>query len=127
MQSRPAPSSSRRIDENWLQQWIAFGMLEMAIYLTNRRISPPTSQSTISLPSGERVRRNPESPSISGDCAECNRSPVRAAPIPGVRRVSSHRLWDGAPRVSRPSSPVEAVSVMRLGFDSARCWLRPFR
>ena len=36
MQSRPAPSSSRRIDENWLQQWIAFGMLEMAIYLTKQ-------------------------------------------------------------------------------------------
>jgi hypothetical protein len=37
MQSRSAPSSSsRRIDENWLQQWIAFGMLEMAIYLTKQ-------------------------------------------------------------------------------------------
>ena len=37
MQSRPAPSSSsRRIDENWLQQWIAFGMLDMAIYLTKQ-------------------------------------------------------------------------------------------
>ena len=37
MQSHPPPSSSsRRIDENWLQQWIAFGMLEMAIYLTKQ-------------------------------------------------------------------------------------------
>ncbi len=32
MQSHPPPSS-RRIDEAWLQQWIAFGMLDMAIYL----------------------------------------------------------------------------------------------
>jgi len=32
MQSHPPPSS-RRIDEDWLQQWIAFGMLDMAIYL----------------------------------------------------------------------------------------------
>ena len=37
MQSRPPrASSSRRIDENWLQQWVAFGMLEMAIYLTKQ-------------------------------------------------------------------------------------------
>jgi hypothetical protein len=37
MQSPPPPSaSSRRIDENWLQQWIAYGMLEMAIYLTKQ-------------------------------------------------------------------------------------------
>jgi hypothetical protein len=36
MQSRPPPSSSRRIDETWLQQWIAFGMLDMAIYLTKQ-------------------------------------------------------------------------------------------
>ena len=37
MQSaRPPAASSRRIDENWLQQWIAFGMLEMAIYLTKQ-------------------------------------------------------------------------------------------
>ena len=37
MQSRPTPSSSsQRIDECWLQQWIAFGMLEMAIYLTKQ-------------------------------------------------------------------------------------------
>jgi hypothetical protein len=37
MQSRPPrASSSRRIDENWLQQWIAFGMLEMAVYLTKQ-------------------------------------------------------------------------------------------
>ena len=35
MQS-PPPSSSRRIDEAWLQQWIAFGMLDMAIYLTKQ-------------------------------------------------------------------------------------------
>jgi hypothetical protein len=35
MQSHlPPSSSSRRIDEDWLQQWIAFGMLDMAIYLT---------------------------------------------------------------------------------------------
>ena len=32
VQSHPPPSS-RRIDEAWLQQWIAFGMLDMAIYL----------------------------------------------------------------------------------------------
>ena len=37
MQSRPPrASSSQRIDENWLQQWIAFGMLEMAVYLTKQ-------------------------------------------------------------------------------------------
>jgi hypothetical protein len=36
MQSRPPRASSRRIDENWLQQWIAFGMLEMAVYLTKQ-------------------------------------------------------------------------------------------
>ena len=35
MQSHPPPSS-RRIDEDWLQQWIAFGMLDMAIYLARR-------------------------------------------------------------------------------------------
>ena len=28
-------SSSPRIDEDWLQQWVAFGMLELAVYLTN--------------------------------------------------------------------------------------------
>jgi hypothetical protein len=28
-------SSARGIDEQWLQEWIAFGMLEMAVYLTN--------------------------------------------------------------------------------------------
>ena len=33
MQSHP-PRSSRHIDEHWLQRWIAFGMLDMAIYLT---------------------------------------------------------------------------------------------
>ena len=37
MQSHPPrASSSRRIDENWLQQWVAFGMLEMAVYLTKQ-------------------------------------------------------------------------------------------
>ena len=37
MQSRPPrASASRRIDENWLQQWVAFGMLDMAIYLTKQ-------------------------------------------------------------------------------------------
>jgi hypothetical protein len=37
MQSAQPPSaSSRHIDENWLQQWIAYGMLEMAIYLTKQ-------------------------------------------------------------------------------------------
>jgi hypothetical protein len=37
MQSRPPrASSSRRIDENWLQQWVALGMLDMAIYLTKQ-------------------------------------------------------------------------------------------
>ena len=32
----PPSSSSLRIDEDWLQQWIAFGMLDMAIYLTKQ-------------------------------------------------------------------------------------------
>ena len=37
MQSHlPPSSSSLRIDEDWLQQWIAFGMLDMAIYLTKQ-------------------------------------------------------------------------------------------
>lgn len=37
MQSHlPQSSSSLRIDEDWLQQWIAFGMLDMAIYLTKQ-------------------------------------------------------------------------------------------
>jgi hypothetical protein len=30
-----SPSQARGIDEQWLQEWIAFGMLEMAVYLTN--------------------------------------------------------------------------------------------
>ena len=33
MPSHPPPSS-RHVDEDWLQRWIAFGMLDMAIYLT---------------------------------------------------------------------------------------------
>ena len=36
MQSRPAPRRRGVLDENWLQQWIAFGMLDMAIYLTKQ-------------------------------------------------------------------------------------------
>jgi hypothetical protein len=37
MQSPPPPSvTSRRIDETWLQQWIAFGMLDLAVYLTKQ-------------------------------------------------------------------------------------------
>jgi hypothetical protein len=28
-------SSSPRIDDDWLQQWVAYGMLELAVYLTN--------------------------------------------------------------------------------------------
>jgi hypothetical protein len=37
VQSHLPPSpSSLRIDEDWLQQWIAFGMLDMAIYLTKQ-------------------------------------------------------------------------------------------
>jgi hypothetical protein len=34
MQSHQPPRSSLRIDEEWLQKWIAFGMLDMAVYLT---------------------------------------------------------------------------------------------
>jgi hypothetical protein len=35
MQS-PEPSPlPRRVDERWFQEWVAFGMLEMATYLTN--------------------------------------------------------------------------------------------
>jgi hypothetical protein len=34
VQSPQPARSSLRIDEDWLQQWIAFGMLDMAAYLT---------------------------------------------------------------------------------------------
>ena len=33
MKSPPPSPPSRRIDEQWLQEWIAFGMLEIAVYL----------------------------------------------------------------------------------------------
>jgi hypothetical protein len=36
MQSHPPRRSSVQFDETWLQQWIAFGMLEMAVYLTKQ-------------------------------------------------------------------------------------------
>jgi len=32
MQSSQQPP--RRVDEQWLQEWVAFGMLELAVYLT---------------------------------------------------------------------------------------------
>jgi hypothetical protein len=35
MKSAPQ-SSSLRIDEQWLKQWIAFGMLELTVYLTRQ-------------------------------------------------------------------------------------------
>jgi hypothetical protein len=33
MQS-PAPTPRPRIDEAWLREWVAFGMLDLAVYLT---------------------------------------------------------------------------------------------
>jgi hypothetical protein len=35
MKSAPQPTSLR-IDERWLKQWIAFGMLELTVYLTRQ-------------------------------------------------------------------------------------------
>jgi len=32
MQSSQQPP--RRVDDQWLQEWVAFGMLELAVYLT---------------------------------------------------------------------------------------------
>ena len=33
MQSPQTPPQ-RRVDERWLKEWVAFGMLELAVYLT---------------------------------------------------------------------------------------------
>ena len=35
MQSPEPSPPARRVDERWFQEWVAFGMLEMAAYLTN--------------------------------------------------------------------------------------------
>jgi hypothetical protein len=66
MQSRPPPSSSsRRIDEKWLQQWIAFGMLDMAIYLTKQAKFAAYLAKHDQPAKRVRVRRDPEPPSIT--------------------------------------------------------------
>jgi hypothetical protein len=36
MKSAAPRSTSLRIDEHWLKQWIAFGMLELTVYLTKQ-------------------------------------------------------------------------------------------
>jgi hypothetical protein len=36
MNSPTPPPSSLRIDEDWLRQWVAYGMVEMAVYLTKQ-------------------------------------------------------------------------------------------
>ena len=32
----PAPDARPTVDEAWLREWIAFGMLELAVYLTKQ-------------------------------------------------------------------------------------------